>query len=420
MTFNINGENMTNLIRTTFVEGRLSVSKDLCDGCGLPEEYWIPVCTGTSKMIGDSNDNSLSVEDDDTKSHNGINIDLESIVARFEQKFAEFQLDFINAETRIRYYTLRVDYEGVLYRSDSKRIPIHGDTPRYSLKSDKFSVECIGEKLSEMEPLFSWLYPALNKDPHNYMMEDYIDTEHIFQPDMEANYYLPNMRNNIKTVSGKMVEEEYLNSSIEPHTLPNVSKFIRNQEHKITNVDLNTSKENYWGIKTGLDKDSEITQKYINWFNTGGNIKCDDIDLVKTIPLNIGDGVIYYEGKDLRKLIGSRNGNEITLKINTWIGISLNAIHYYGRLEGPRFSWNIENSDCSTSGKEFEFTKKIDIKLTHPLKSWEVREYPDRFKGFTIGGPSDSFYSKEDIIIRAKEIFSKWFEPEGWILIIED
>ena len=82
--FKINGEGLTNLIRQTWAEGRLSVAFDLCEDSGAPKDTHIDICTGKQKICGVGD---LWLEPDDTMKYCGFDITLESTVNRLEEKY---------------------------------------------------------------------------------------------------------------------------------------------------------------------------------------------------------------------------------------------------------------------------------------------------------------------------------------------
>jgi len=113
MQFNVVGENMTRLIRTLWCEGRVSVAFNVANDCGCPEKFWMKLCTGQAKMVGQSKDDTLGVENDDTKKHDGIDITLDAMVKRFEDAYVKKSILFINADNRMRYWPLIMGLEGV-------------------------------------------------------------------------------------------------------------------------------------------------------------------------------------------------------------------------------------------------------------------------------------------------------------------
>jgi hypothetical protein len=71
-------------------------------------------------------------------------------------------------------------------------------------------------------------------------------------------------------------------------------------------------------------------------------------------------------------------------------------------------------------GKDLKVLQSIDIKLTRPITSKDMKmEGGRRFEGYNAGDSTNRFDTKKEVIERGKEIFGKFF-GEGWKLKIED
>jgi hypothetical protein len=294
---------------------------------------------------------------------------------------------------------------------------------------DKETVERVGRELAEMEPLFSWIYPLIGKKFEDYNFEDYLeDGEEIFSPDLEHPMYLPNMKANnqdnkkIETVDGKIIEKFAFNrEDCAPNTLPDAGKYLK--ERDAAKIPVNHVKESIpIDAKNGPVVNEGRTQEWIDWIANGGIVYGNDENVILPIPVDIGNESVIIDNK--RKMFGFRGtSNEITLKITSWKGTSIGAIHYYGHLEGPWFSWRTsKDANCSTNifGSEPDWARRINITLTHPIEQWELDDYKDRFQGWNLGDNSYAFWNTKDIVEKAHKVFDRIFKPEGWVLKIDE
>jgi hypothetical protein len=142
------------------------------------------------------------------------------------------------------------------------------------------------------------------------------------------------------------------------------------------------------------------------------------------IPLNIGCGVRMAENRNGKPgfLFSDRRNqdNKVTLSITSWIGTSPGAIHYYGNLKFSAAYVHPENDpNCSTSCWDVPlFNRAGNIRLTRILEKWELSKYPYNYDGWKAGDVYSGFYSPEDVIKRAEEVFNDLFSGE-WKLKVE-
>lgn len=123
---------------------------------------------------------------------------------------------------------------------------------------------------------------------------------------------------------------------------------------------------------------------------------------------------------------GYRKGNpkrRATLEISTFVGISFNAIHYYGKIviQGVEMEYD-DKSHCFTS----VFDKNIplahseyELELTRPISKEEIAEDPDRWGNYYKEGDlTNCFESIEDIIDFSKDVFKARFDGD-WEFVVE-
>ena len=230
VNFRINGEGLTEIIRQTWAEGRLSVALTLCDDSGAPPETHIDICTGKQKICGVGD---LWLESDNETKFGNIDISVEATVERLEDRYVKLHNEFSNADLRMRYFTLRCDWAGIQYRNSEKgqvaaiaeakqgRVGYYSSNgpAQYTYNSDNLTIQNVGRELAELEPLFSILYPLIGKNMSDVPYHR-ISGEDIFEPDLDHPYYLPNLvekKNDIKTYSRKSIEDD---TTTKPHHLP--------------------------------------------------------------------------------------------------------------------------------------------------------------------------------------------------------
>jgi len=129
---------------------------------------------------------------------------------------------------------------------------------------------------------------------------------------------------------------------------------------------------------------------------------------------------------------GRRKDNlkrRVTLKISSFIGISCEAEHYYGKLEvqGVDMAYN-DRPDWSTFGDEDKnpllgYTYRIELKrkVTQEDKDKDKTarcEAERKWDGYKVGHLTDRFNSEEDLINFATEVFNARFKGD-WEFKIE-
>jgi len=148
-----------------------------------------------------------------------------------------------------------------------------------------------------------------------------------------------------------------------------------------------------------------------------------------------GIGIEFFDNKgNYCKALSPKFPRIIELEIRTWIGISGEATHYYGKLYIP--SLDIEciknRKSCvytlfseapeETKSITIELTCKLNEKTCITLNKKERRIYPgDKYMGkHKVGENTNKFDTKEDIINRAKEIKEKFFKGDWKLMLLQD
>lgn len=412
--FTIEGEFLTNFIRGVWVEGRLKYALELLDSSNCPKEWWLPILTGKAKMVGE---NELHIEEDNVESLYGISLQVEALVPRLEDQLIRAKADLIAAEERLSYWPLRMDIEGVRYKTGKM-----GWMDNYSAPIDEALSRVRGEEVIQLSPLFDFVYPLVGKTMKDFpehrviqlIKNEYIDYEHP--------RYLPNMRKEaykpltVKGVFEKEVEEE--NKLMGAEVIETVVDDYENGKVIKKQFKFPEAIKNYPGVDFKILKNP--------WEGEEGISKeIEDHSLTKPIPWNIGSGVEYIQNEVRHFVKDPKAPREVFLEITSWRGISPEAIHYYGKLH----FWGLsvieegkEDSGYSTSyfGKELKSIQSTDVKLTRLVTKRDLKMDKGRtFEGFRLNSHTNRFDTKKDVIKRGKEIFQKFF-GEGWKLKVED
>jgi len=169
------------------------------------------------------------------------------------------------------------------------------------------------------------------------------------------------------------------------------------------NDDVEILDDNGWNVKDVLpDRDWEA----------------EEVDM--KIPANFGCGVkARYEGETYT--FKHEEKPVVTLKITSWTGMSIGAIHYYGKLEIGMPDMVSDETSHSLSGTpkwSIPMFSNNEIELTQILEQWEIDRYPENYKGWRAGDRHRGFYTQDGVERRAKEVFEKIF-GEGWKLKID-
>ena len=134
------------------------------------------------------------------------------------------------------------------------------------------------------------------------------------------------------------------------------------------------------------------------------------------IPLNYGEGIKLLYNDEAYTTRYYKNRHIVKCNINTWRGISPDAIHYYGNLEiGYPDLTKDSNHNYSVGNYSISMFSTYKIELTNVLEQWEIDKYPNHYEYYHAGSHHHGFYSRELVRQKANEIFNKIFE-NGWTL----
>ena len=155
----------------------------------------------------------------------------------------------------------------------------------------------------------------------------------------------------------------------------------------------------------------------------------DENELPEILYSGMGDNIIFKgkDGVEYHTCISLNNNKkrEVEFAITSFRGISSDAIHYYGKFyaSGCSFKYNengvVKNSiNCldKNTPKECE---SIKIEIVRPVTKEEKEKHPRRYESYKIGYPTNGFYTKDELLEKAKEIFNRRFRGE-WELKIDD
>lgn len=208
LSFGIEGESMTDIIRTCWIEGRILPALNIIRDCGCPEQFWLKVFTGELKMAGNSADDTLHLEEDDRTTHQDTPISFEEMDKRMVKEFIKQSVIYANADARMKYWSLRMDSIGVSYKTE-KRFSNYEELGA-TFAIDKIAAEKSGSALAELKPFFTYVYPLMGKSLfdipyHKVQME--LEEFDYFHPN-----YLPVMTDRVK--NGKKVQTTNLEDEL--------------------------------------------------------------------------------------------------------------------------------------------------------------------------------------------------------------
>lgn len=154
------------------------------------------------------------------------------------------------------------------------------------------------------------------------------------------------------------------------------------------------------------------------------NPEVRDIDLDHKLPLELFlshegykttiDGDLYVVSV---RNFDSHPRDTLDLKITSWRGISLNAVHYYGNIRLPVLEFIERKTGSTVMGYKIPQSLR-DVELHRPLTSDELRENPDRWYAYNTGDMVPGFDTKEDVVVRGRTVAEKYFL--GFKLIVSD
>lgn len=153
-----------------------------------------------------------------------------------------------------------------------------------------------------------------------------------------------------------------------------------------------------------------------------------DYDLLKRIPKNFLVGThIRVDHYGTNGLIIVRYNPYVELMITSWTGISMGAVHYYGRLKIHGIDIGDEENPTTTHGGflgakdeelplAFRVAQGLEFTITRPIEQRDL-EHDDRFESYHLGEPTRGFWKEEDAIEKGKKIAAKYFTD--WKLEID-
>lgn len=270
MSFSVDGEHMTRLLRTLWVEGRIQPALNIIESCGCPEQFWIKLFTGKAKMVGNSGDDSLGIVDDDTEYHDSIKLSFDSLNDRMVKDFIKNSVLYANADARMKYWPLRMDVIGVAYKTGKRGE--YKETHGTCFSRDKVSVERAGAALVELKPFFTYIYPLMGKSIYDipwHKVEEQMEEFDLYHPN-----YLPVMSDiakNGKKVPTVDLKDELTGRGVGKYSTPagKISDVIKHQTQPSPQELESVKKEKLKPM--GLD-DPNVTNA---WIDRNGNFYGD-------------------------------------------------------------------------------------------------------------------------------------------------
>jgi len=146
------------------------------------------------------------------------------------------------------------------------------------------------------------------------------------------------------------------------------------------------------------------------------------------VPVDFGVGLKFKDDKDIEYTTLPREKYEaiIHAKISSWRGISMNAIHYYAKIELPDLTLSYikdgKERQSSISGSFDKFkpndAKSFTIEVIRKLTSKEIEDDPERWNAYDVGDETNGWEVEEELITMVKKIIRTRFK--SWKYEIEN
>ena len=180
--------------------------------------------------------------------------------------------------------------------------------------------------------------------------------------------------------------------------------------------DVEVYEDNNWNLEEHLDG---YDYEFFQYLEDHKNGIIPNRDSKGKIPINIGCGVrvnrngkFYYTSQRCEK----SHGGIVTIDIRSYIGISPEAIHYYGKLKFylPDFKEEGVNPRYSSSVYNLPLFERGEIEITRKLEEWEFTHprYKHAYDGYEPGDNYKGFYTQDELIKQGKKVFEDLFSPE--------
>lgn len=153
------------------------------------------------------------------------------------------------------------------------------------------------------------------------------------------------------------------------------------------------------------------------------SIREHDLPSTFKVPQMLGANCFWHsDGKTKKSVVRLRNGKrEVKLTIRSWVGISSDAVHVYGKFHfyGADFVDPDEPNRYTSTSATPDVTRSMEIELTRQVNKKDFKLYPDKWTARDMGQYTHCFNTTEELIEHAQQRFEQWF-GEGWVLEIDD
>jgi len=139
----------------------------------------------------------------------------------------------------------------------------------------------------------------------------------------------------------------------------------------------------------------------------------EDYNLKNRLPLELflrheGYEIIFRRKKYNLSIQNPRLKDTLQLKIRSWRGVSLGAVHHYGNIMIPKICFVNNGISLIVPYRGMpQFLQNIE--MYRALTEEELAENPDRWEGYNVGDDVSGFNSIEDIVKKAQIIQEKYF-----------
>lgn len=221
----------------------------------------------------------------------------------------------------------------------------------------------------------------------------------------------------VHSVTGEVLYDEYSDRDVYPP-----KEEVKSVKSALENIST------AFQTITEVVKQHSFPEVMIEKYKNDAEFGQDERELPIEILDTYGVGVTFTtNGVEYTTFIHKRNEGdprEVYLKTRSWVGISPGAIHSYGKFSvyDPTLRYieddKIQTSSIGGAFKKPDECKSFNIEVMRLLTQEEITEDPQRWEGYDAGCSTNCFYTTEEVIEKAKEIFAKRFVG-NWKLIIE-
>ena len=401
LSITITGEFLTNIVRSLFIEGDLKAAFNILEASNAPADYHIGILTGTKKITGSTENNgSLGIEEDDTKQHNGVAIDMPTSFERLKKRYINIASEYYTAKERLKYFSQLMTALGREYVS-GKEYFSHFDKDSYtgvhsillddggvdlsvsSKPLDKLIIKKRKDELDDLRPLITKFAKVNNVEEKDLWLQ--------LSEQINKNIPAFNWENPLLLCNIHKNAEEDRNKKVKEYTPEKINIMMPPQENKSNSFRIIENK----------------------WTDFRWKRAMTSLDLNAVYPSDFGKDIIFeYHGKTY-KTLGFRP--VLYIDVSSYRGISPSAIHYYCELQTStnRITTGVLSSEMNTP---FIWGTKIEV--LRFLTEEDIKDESKKMSDYRAGDYANKYFSRKDAINAAKAVANTYF-PE-WDIVVNE